>query len=312
MAAVNVKQPVILVPLDGSNWSERAVDFALALRPPDGELLLLRVVRGPEEFEGWWVVPATDAEALVAAEEAARESLASLADRLSAGVPSVRTEVVSGDPADEILRTVRRADVSLMVMSTHGRVVSGRLFFGSVADRVTRYCTCPVLLLRSASRAAATKRVIVPLDGSLSAEEALPLAVWASQRLDVPVRLVRVVESDEISREIRLGPVRESPERQKADIQAEARARCDRAADAYLSALVERLRALGTIAEFEVRTGSPALVLLDLLRADDLAVMTSQGLGGMRRWLLGSVAEKLVRSGPCPILLVPIGRETTG
>jgi nucleotide-binding universal stress UspA family protein len=57
----------------------------------------------------------------------------------------------------------------------------------------------------------------------------------------------------------------------------------------------------------ELRTGQPAPELLAALRPGDLVVLTPHGRGGVRRWLLGSVAEKLVRLAPAPVLLVRNG-----
>ncbi|HEU0116127.1 MAG TPA: universal stress protein, partial [Thermomicrobiales bacterium] len=83
-----------------------------------------------------------------------------------------------------------------------------------------------------------------------------------------------------------------------------ARARLE-ATRTELQTVVDRLRAQGLTASAEALDGSPFFVLAEALRPDDLVVLTSHGRGGVQRWLLGSVAEKLARTAPCPILLVP-------
>jgi nucleotide-binding universal stress UspA family protein len=78
-----------------------------------------------------------------------------------------------------------------------------------------------------------------------------------------------------------------------------------RYAEEYLAEQVQQLRNRDLTATAEVLTGSPAVTLLDAIRPDDLVVMTTHGRGGVRRWLLGSVADKLVRAAAAPVLLVP-------
>jgi nucleotide-binding universal stress UspA family protein len=95
-----------------------------------------------------------------------------------------------------------------------------------------------------------------------------------------------------------------APARPPTDAYARSRNRREAEATAYLEGIAEQLRARGLTVKTEVHVGAPALVLLGELRADDVAVMTTHGRGGVRRWLLGSVAEKLVREAAAPILLV--------
>jgi nucleotide-binding universal stress UspA family protein len=75
---------------------------------------------------------------------------------------------------------------------------------------------------------------------------------------------------------------------------------------------VARLQAEGVDASGATLTGSPFFAISDATQPDDLLVLTSHGLGGVRRWLLGSVAEKLVREAPAPVLLVPAARRVEG
>ena len=83
-----------------------------------------------------------------------------------------------------------------------------------------------------------------------------------------------------------------------------------RFAEEYLAEQAQQLRNRDLTATAEVLTGSPAVTLLDAIRPDDLVVMTTHGRGGVRRWLLGSVADKLVRAAAAPVLLVPAVART--
>src|SRR4029079_10262586 len=95
---------------------------------------------------------------------------------------TVTTEVAIGHVSDTILSTARRRSVEMIAMATHGRVGPERWFLGSVTDRVVRSATMPVLLVRpSAERTtpiASIDRIILPLDGSLLAEAAIPHATF--------------------------------------------------------------------------------------------------------------------------------------
>jgi nucleotide-binding universal stress UspA family protein len=73
-----------------------------------------------------------------------------------------------------------------------------------------------------------------------------------------------------------------------------------------LDAEASRLRATGLDVTTEIVVGQAAPGILEHAIVDDVVVMTSHGTGGVRRWLLGSVAEKLIRSGAAPVILVPV------
>jgi nucleotide-binding universal stress UspA family protein len=295
----------ILVPLDGSPEAERALPFAETLVDPHGEIILLRVARSLDAFgEPWPGRQLSEDDLRAIAEEAARRSLLTVAERLRHTVPRVRIEVVFGDPADEIIRVAEAEDVEMIVMTTHGHGAAGRIIFGSVADRVARYGTRPTLLVRANVPPVLPDRLVAALDGSALAEQALPVAVRLAKRRGWPVHLVRVVDLDEIVREIwqdRQGDLYRLP---RDEAYEEARKRCEAQAAAYLAVHAERLRQEGVQADYEVATGTPAFVLLELVKPGDLVVMTSHGYGGLRRWLIGSVTEKLVREAPSPVLIV--------
>lgn len=306
----------ILVPLDGSPMAERAVPYAQRLVPDGSALVLLRVVRGPEDFEGWWVIPTSDEYALDAAKESAQRYLTSVADRIRADVPDVRVHVAVGDPAEEIIELAEKMAVESIVMTTHGRGTAGRVFFGSVADRVARHGTRPTLLLRGEEgddatdqEIAAPDRIIVALDGSATAETALPVAARFAKNLSVPVHLVRVVDLSTVIDEIWISRDRDEFTMPRDQAYEESRARGEEAAAAYLDSVRARLSAEGVEVSYEVRTGTPAFVFLDILLPTDLMMLTTRGKGGMRRWMIGSLAEKLVRQASSPVLLVRSGEQ---
>jgi nucleotide-binding universal stress UspA family protein len=144
----------ILVPLDGSELAERALPYAQGLaRELNSELILLRVVNcvdlaSSQAFTGFLPAEVFDA-AIEDERQTAAEYLARLAERLQADGLATQWVVRSGDPAGEIVEYGKMAQIDLVVMSTHGRSGLSRWVYGSVADRVLRGGTLPVLLIRA-------------------------------------------------------------------------------------------------------------------------------------------------------------------
>jgi nucleotide-binding universal stress UspA family protein len=144
----------ILVPLDGSELAERAVPYAKELAQQLGaSLILLRVVNSLElssaqAFSGYLPAEVYDA-AFEDSRKAAREYLEQTAKRLAAEGLQVDWVMRTGDPAGEVIEHERECGCDLVVMSTHGRSGIGRWVYGSVADRILRGGSIPVLLVRS-------------------------------------------------------------------------------------------------------------------------------------------------------------------
>jgi nucleotide-binding universal stress UspA family protein len=298
----------VLVPVDGSPEAAQAVPFAQAILSTGGQVILLHVVQDDDLLPKFLGLLKADPD-----EEGESSVARSLLDQVvaDAGDPRLdwQTEVVRGEPATEILRAVTRAQVDAIVLTTHGRGAVGRAVFGNVADRIARTAPVPVLLVRPhpqepRPRAAAIRRLVVPLDGSPLAEQALPVATDLAQRLKTPVHLVQVINLAAL-----LAPMTGlagpgwSPEVYD-DVVETAR----REASGYLEEVGCRLTTEVT-ATWAVLEGSPFISITEAAKPDDLVVMTSHGRGGTLRWLLGSVAEKLVREAPCPVLLVPAPRR---
>lgn len=287
----------ILVPLDGSEAAAAALPFARLL--PATRYLLLRVEAALDpvirELAG------LNAKVWRNAEESA--ALADL-DRAAATFPGETVEplvIFAADPADAILDTA--VDADLIVMGTHGRGAAGRLLRGAVTDRVARHATVPVLVVRSDTQPVATPRLVVPLDGSPLAEEALTIALALGSALNSPLHLIRVVDDEDVQ-QLRHAWQAANREPHPGD-EADAREACQSQAESYLAEVAARLAARGLPVASETLTGNPGTELVGAVTPEDIVVMRSHGRGGIRRWLIGSVAERLVREGPAPVLLVP-------
>jgi len=287
----------VLVPLDGSDAADAAIPFARLL--PAARYRLLRVEPDIEGVLG--ALAGIERDAWRRREEAtAQEELERSAAAL-AGRPVEPIVVFADDPADAILDAATDAD--LVVMTTHGRGAVGRLLSGAVADRVARHAGVPVLLVRPGEAPVATPRIVVPLDGSTLAEDALTAAAALGVALGAPLHLIRVVDQDDVLRLLRVWRMAG----QAIDDTGYDRARvaCEEEARSYLADQATRLADQGLPVTTEVETGTPSFELLEAIEPGDIVVMSSHGRGGIRRWLIGSVADKLVRDGSAPVLLVP-------
>jgi nucleotide-binding universal stress UspA family protein len=204
-------------------------------------------------------------------------------------------------------------DADLVIMTTHGRGAAGRLIFGSVADRVVRQGMTPTLLLRRGAHTKTPqppKRVLVTLDGSEEAELALPAGRKLARVLSVPIILLRAVGFDEIRATLRDQREAGGPSTiDSADRYEQARLATVEEAKRYLAAEADQLRAEGLDAESQVVEGTPAFSLMWAMTPEDVVVTTTHGTGGYKRWQIGSVAEKLVRQSPCPVLLQRVPSE---
>jgi nucleotide-binding universal stress UspA family protein len=139
----------ILIPLDGSELSEHALEplMEVATSPGDVHVILLEVVEPfTAIYAGGPGATTVAQKANMQAETDAAAYLNKLASRLKRKRLSVETAVITGSPADVILNYVKQHEVDLIIMSTHGRSGISRWFFGSVAEKVTRHATIPVLI----------------------------------------------------------------------------------------------------------------------------------------------------------------------
>lgn len=303
---METRMPVIsriLVPVDGSEISEQAIPYAIQCASTDAAVYLLRVIPDPEEISGLWGgVVATEAEVDQMSEEEARDDLNRALTRFAA-TANVHTEIVHGDPAGQIIQAGLRHTVDLMVIASHGRGAIGRWTFGSVADRVARESPVPVMIVcPTAGEPAPAKigRIVVPIDGSELASHALPVATTLARQLAAPVHLVRV-----ISPATALYPTIALSAPLSDDSYQTILNNERTAAEQQLGAVAMALLDAGVKATFQIIVG-PTVEGIELaLIPGDLVVLTSHGRGGIRRWLLGSVAERLIRDGKVPVVLVP-------
>lgn len=286
----------LLVPLDGSPAAEAALAYAELI--PGRAVRLLAVVAEDDAPDLTWPVAPRYDEWRAAETTRLETYLARVGEPLGRQGRQVTCRVEEGDPADRIVEAAAEAD--LIVMTTHGRGGGSRALFGSIADRVVRHAPAPVLVVRGGDRPVTPPpltRIVVPLDGSALSECALIPAVDLADDLGVPLHLVRTLDVDRLRETVRAGTYAATAYARSLD---EVRA----AVADYLRAHELRLRGRDLRITSEVLNGAPAAELEALSRPGDLIVLTTHGRSGLRRWLLGSVADKLVRHASVPVLVV--------
>lgn len=302
----------ILVPLDGSDYAEAALSLALSVASrTDGELHLVTVVptlpavtpaaedTGP--VKGWFEEERVRATRYL---EGMKERIA----ELDSG-RTVHTRVVSGQAVSALEDRIRKTDIDLVVMTTHGKGPLERMWIGSVADGLIRSAPCPVLLWRpedenpDPTARPEIERILVPLDGSTASESILPQVRAVGRAFDASISLLSV-----FVRRLPLGSTyiphaAEEEEEREAIVQELRR---------HLDTVAEGLRADGFEVDAEVvmseGVASRILEHREALGAD-LIAMSTQGRGGVARLVVGSVADKVIRAARTPVL---VHRHDTG
>ncbi len=288
----------ILVPLDGSPFAEQALPWALNVARRAGaslDLVRVHVTYGETTpFSGW---PPYDAKLDARAMEQEQLYLAGTAKWLAAVAPVPTTvAVVRGLNTEGILEHLQSQPADLVAMTTHGRGPFSRFFLGSVADYVLRRAEVPVLLVRPTERPRGivpepiADNILVPLDGSPVAEQILTPAADMASLLDARCTLVQVMESGTDPWDRPTGDANLTG--REAQIQA------------YLEKTADSLRAGGiSVATRVVRAEQPAQAILEQVGNNDVIAIATHGRGGVRRLLLGSIADKVIRGAAGPVLV---------
>lgn len=295
----------LLVPLDGSATAECALPLVRALaRRLAIPVELLSVVdprevsRSVSAAEGLFLDRLLEAEA-----DAGAAYLERVAQSLSGLTVSRRAG--KGEVAETIIETAAADKTTLIVMATHGRSGLDRFLIGSVAEKVLRATDNPLLLVKatepiSSEGEAPLTSILVPLDGSELAEGVLPAVVALAKQLDLEVVLLRAFAIpygaysagegfyDPVNLEAFLAQLRQETvtylENKTAELKRKGVARVSYIAREGLSA--------DEIIKFARET--PA----------NLVAMSTHGRSGVKRWVLGSVTETVVRHSGDPVLVL--------
>ncbi len=273
----------LLVPLDGSTTAEQALSWAkLYAAPEKAQVVLLQVLHPEYPLEG---LP------FRAGAAEARSYLQGIERELNyAGIPA-RILLRNEPAARSIVQTAIRERCDLILMTSRGASKVVRWLIGGVTQQVLRMSPIPVFVVRRGSasrRPDRPRRIVVPQDGSAHARAILPWAGSLARFHRVPLVLLHVVAGKDASAEVRSLLLRQRVALEKRGVRTSLR----------------------------VEKGDPGQGILKTCRAGDLLAMTTHGRGGLKRLLLGSIAERVIYQAPVsvavykePVNLVPLPKD---
>jgi nucleotide-binding universal stress UspA family protein len=295
----------IVVPLDGSPIAENALPYARALaRGLKVPVELLCVIDLADVARNVSVAAGAFLDTLT--EDESRRLGNYLNDVAKSFSPAdVQVKIAKGDAAAVIVEQAADAN-TLVCMATHGRSGLDRWLLGSVAEKVLRGASAQVLLVRATEKVQPGgdkhfNGVIVPLDGSALAEQVLPYVADLAIHLNLSVRLFRAYEVPYV--------IYEAGGSSGVDIEGFT-ANIEKTAREYLEEKCHELRQAGLEKVcYAVTEGNSAdeIVKYSRRNPNKLIAMCSHGRSGMKRWMLGSVAETVARHSGAAVLIVRAG-----
>ncbi|WP_440009150.1 universal stress protein [Halomicrococcus sp. SG-WS-1] len=281
----------ILIPYDGSEGAAEVLHHASEFAHwADATIHVLYVADTTRDSVT--VVEGHTVDALVQQGENVVDEAAKTLDTL--GV-SYDTDVVQGNPAPTIVEYAEQYNQDLVVMPTHGREGASRYLVGSVSEKVVRLSSVPVLTVRMQPDETLVfpyENLLIPTDGSTAATHAANHLVELAASLDATVHVLSVVDDTTLGMDVRSTISGKESE--------------EAATDAVETVVSEAETRGVTNTVRHIEHGTPAEVILDCIESNDIHAvgMGTTGRRGTDRILLGSVAEKTVRSAPVPVLTV--------
>jgi nucleotide-binding universal stress UspA family protein len=276
----------ILITSDGSEKAEAAFPFAVQLATQHAATLHLVYVEDPSQ-----------------AVVADIERLKVMAKELKAGSLNVVSHLKKATPAAQIIDCAKEISADCIIIATHGRSGIARLLFGSVTERVLRDSPCPVLCVKPGEAPIGSGPLLLSSDLSPEALNALYYATALAKDQHCELHIVLVLEEELTDLEKELYPL---PQDMKAPTAVEWMTLQHRMMEQNLDQVVADLRNQGVRAVPHVRHGKVAEeVHACAAEIDAHCIITStHGRSGLRRIMLGSVAEDIIRDGTCAILAV--------
>jgi nucleotide-binding universal stress UspA family protein len=290
----------ILVPLDGSNLAELAIPYAEELAAAFSSEVVLLYVSEPAESQY---------------RRMHQLYIEEMGGQMREKIKKVSPLVLTGKPAEEIIGYAEKNDISLIIITSHGR--SGILSWatGSVTNKVLHATGVPLLLIRATRpprkvpQKHLLERILLPLDGSAAGEAAVPYAQEIMVRLGSEVILFGVVPAGQHIRTVGGLDYILYPEEQLGVFKTEA--------GEYLGKVYRQLKGRkGTVrVELKVgdKSGDIAREIIKFAEENEVSLIaiSSHGHSGIERWVFGSIANKVVQASEVPVLMVrAVGAKT--
>jgi nucleotide-binding universal stress UspA family protein len=296
----------ILLPLDGSELAESAIPYVSDLAGQlDAEVYLLHVC--PTEHLAYLHMHQIYVNTIA-------EKLRGRITQSSEGKrqPKVQAEVISGDATKMIFDYVKLKSIGMIVITNYGTSGVRPWAMGNTADKIIRGVGIPTLLVRikdsnfKMEQTVSIKNILLPLDSSDGSKIAVPYATELAKKLSASVTLYSMTHTS-YAQNINgagMGTAMGAGLGVNWDaIDASAK----KFTDEYLQNIEDDIKKAGVTANHTGSIGMDAAY--EILEHEkkgpvDLVVMATRGRSSLARWALGSVAEKVVREGSKPILLV--------
>ena len=216
----------------------------------------------------------------------------------------IKADATDSSACNAIVQYIDDHDIDLVVMGSHGRRGPARVLLGSTAECVIRNSHCPVLTLRSSADTRHNdemKHILVPMDFSKFSQGAVAYANALAIAWQAKVTLVHVIEEV-------LVPTVYGVEAMTLTLSDPL---IEKSNEELNKVAAQQIDA-GIETKIQTLIGSPASTIAAYAKEEwvDLIVLASHGLTGIKRFLMGSVAESLNRKAPCPVLTVkPFGKS---
>ncbi|MBN4064341.1 universal stress protein [Dehalococcoides mccartyi] len=304
----------VLIPVDRSEESRTILRWAIGLaKATNADVTLLsaidtedlRIVESGARGEESPMAPDGVVGKIIAQ---ATAELETEAEQLSGAGVNIDVKVVAGPPAEMIVKEAEALGADLIAMSTRRDSALARGILGSVTDRVLHSTTIPLLILQPEDLtdegvgSGFVQHIVVPLDGSALSETAVGPATELARATGAELVFIEVVKIPIYGMDmggVGYGAVYAA---EQLDTKLE-----EQTAAKYLQGFVEDAETFGLKARAKVRVGNPSLQIVDEAASTEgsIIVMATHGAGGIKRWVVGSVTDKAIRSAHRPVLVIP-------
>jgi nucleotide-binding universal stress UspA family protein len=313
----------ILIPLDGSEHAQKIVGWATGLARALGAEIVLLTVIDESEVEILEATPRRVLQATEGSNGRQTQSASEIVDDIISATVSelerqvdqitdfgvtVNFSVTTGSPAEEIVSQAHSSGADLIAMATHRESALARGVLGSVTDRVLHSTSVPVLTMYPGEAhvidgdIATPARVVVPLDGSALSETAVQPATEIAKAAGAEIVFTEVLRLPMLG--VGVAGIEYGAGDYAGDFGVDSQ---KQEISQYLQRFVSEAETSGISATTSIRTGSPAQQIVEEASETEnsIVVMGSHGAGGLKRWVVGSVADKVIRSARRPVLVIP-------
>lgn len=296
----------LLVPLDGTRFSERALPIAEGIAQATGASLHLAHVHVPHPPDALLSSPSFsweggDLEELDQRDQAGEQAyLDQLADRVRkvASTP-VDTALLQGEIMGSLQKYAIRVHADAVVLSTHSRTTMRKAWMGSVAEALIKAGDLPVLAIHAEEadglgEPIRVRNILLPLDGSDIAEAIIPHAVELASAFGARITTLQVVSSQFPDGN---GMIPALPQQWTDALDA---------GEEYLRKVTRRIKSRGLAADPVVLAHPrPSQAIIDVAREmeADVIAMATHGYTGVKRALFGSTTEAVLRNAHLPVLI---------